>query len=64
MGLMSEGRVNVRYTEVKLNVKQIVERGRQPLCYVLGHNWEATERRITRRRVVCNRCGDAEWQYS
>jgi len=56
--------LNVDDTWVKLDVKRILERGRQPVCYVLGHSWEATERRITRRRVVCNRCGDTEWQYA
>jgi hypothetical protein len=49
---------------MELDEAGLLDRGPGSLCYVLGHRWEATERRITRRRVVCARCGDAEWQCS
>ncbi|MXR42785.1 hypothetical protein GRX01_15735 [Halobaculum sp. WSA2] len=34
------------------------------VCRVLGHAWEATEMRVTHGRVVCRRCGVAEWRQN
>jgi hypothetical protein len=31
-------------------------------CYVRGHEWRIDEFRPTHGRVVCSRCGKAEWQ--
>ncbi|WP_435126834.1 hypothetical protein [Halobaculum sp. D14] len=39
-------------------------KGTQILCRVVGHDWEATDLRVTHGRVECGRCGDAEWRQN
>lgn len=34
------------------------------LCRVLGHEWEPDQMRVTHGRVVCDRCGAAEWRQN